>query len=89
MLIEAAYPKRLGTPRRRTIETGETSAPADSMTSPSLVVRSARTLQCLGGHKRRRCVWCSTMRFGRSEFNRSRRDCVADLVAAGKLAIKQ
>ena len=49
MLIEAAYPKRLETPRRRTIETGETSAPADSMASPSLVVRSARTLQCLGG----------------------------------------
>jgi hypothetical protein len=33
MLIEAAYPKRLETPQRRTIETEETSAPADSMTS--------------------------------------------------------
>ena len=59
MLIEAAYPKRLGTPRRRTIEAEETSAPADSMTSPSLVVRSARTLQTphaglRRGHKRGR-----------------------------------
>jgi hypothetical protein len=45
MLTEAAYPKCLGTPRRRRIETGETSAPADSMASRSLVVRSARTLQ--------------------------------------------
>jgi hypothetical protein len=48
MLIEAAYPKRLATPRRRTIETEETSAPADSTTSPSLVVRFARTLQTPG-----------------------------------------
>jgi hypothetical protein len=38
MLIEAGYPKRLGTPRRRRIETGETSALVDSMASPSLVV---------------------------------------------------
>ena len=59
MLIEAAYPKRLGTPRRRTMETEETSAPADNMMSPSLVVRSARTLQTAHagldrGHKRGR-----------------------------------
>jgi hypothetical protein len=33
MLIEAAYPKRLGTPWRRRIETEETRIPADSMTS--------------------------------------------------------
>jgi hypothetical protein len=41
MLIEAAYPKRLGTPRRRRIKAEETSASAVSMTSSSLVVRSA------------------------------------------------
>jgi hypothetical protein len=34
MLIEAAYPKRLATPRRRTIETEETFAPADSVPPP-------------------------------------------------------
>jgi hypothetical protein len=62
MLIEAGYPKRLGTPQRRMIEAEETPASADSITSPSLVVRSALTLQTphaglLRGHKRRRCVW--------------------------------
>src|ERR1700722_13506405 len=62
MLIEAAYRKRLATPRRRTIETEETSASAVSMTSSSLVVRSASTFQTAHSglrrsHKRGRCLW--------------------------------
>src|SRR4029077_19293038 len=62
MLIEAAYPKCLGTPRQRRIKGEETSAAAVSMTSSSLVVRSAPALQTSHaglprGHKLGRCVW--------------------------------
>jgi hypothetical protein len=77
MLIEAGYPKRLGTPRRAGIETGRDVRSADSMTSPplwfaqpSLCRRPSGFFVATSG-----CAVsdCSTIRFGQSEFNSSRR----------------
>ena len=50
----------------RTIKTGESVRSGRAWRHPSLVVRSARALQSFfEGHRQRRYVLCSTMRFGR------------------------
>jgi hypothetical protein len=57
MLIEAAYPKRLGTPQRRRIEAEETSsAPEDSMTSSSHFADAPRRPSSRVT-RAGRCVW--------------------------------